>query len=304
MRINRLITTIVTGMIFTSTLCGCRDITIPGYNGKVFDGANSLGMSDYDTTGYSVGNATIGDGADNLEIDWVSGEVTIKEHDEDTIIIEEISKNTLEDDDKMRYIVEDGILKIRFCRNNFNNRAKKDLVVTIPKGKQFGKFIYDSASGNLNFDELYVDIFDADSASGKITGRKLIATGEVNIDTASGATEITEAFAATKLDVDTNSGAVVVKNAEVTDEIKINLASGKVDIGLVKMCDVDIDAASSNVTLSVPKDASFTVDYDSASGKLNMECSASILDGKYTVGDGEYSVKVDTASGDLNIIEN
>lgn len=304
MRVNRIITTIATGMIFATVLCGCRDIQMPGFNGKVFDGANSFGMSDFDATGYSVGNATITDKVDDIEIDWASGEVTIKEHDKDTIIIEEISKKELDDADKMRYKVEDGVLKIRFCKASFNDFVKKDLVVTIPKGKQLGKFKYDAASANLNFDELNVENFDSDSASGKITGKKLIATDEVKTDSASGALEITEALTAKSLDVDTASGSVTVKNAEVSDGINLDLASGKVDIGLAKMCDVDIDSASSNVTLSVPKDASFTVDYDSASGKLNMECSASVQGGKYTVGDGEYSVKVDSASGDLNIKEN
>lgn len=303
MRKSRVAITILLCTFLCAGLCACGDITIGGSNGKTHNSVfGGLGGYNYDDAGYMTGNAEISDSIDSLSIDWAAGNVNISYHDENTVIISEECGEVLGDGEKMRYCVDAGKLIIKFCAPGavtFN--LEKNLEVTLPKGTNLEFFDYDVASATLTCDELYAGNVDCDMASGSVTFGRLIATGNVNNDAASGSFTVNNEFKANSVDSDTASGQFIINNAEVTNGIKIDTASGDATIGLAKMCNVDFDSASGSINLKVPKDASFTAEMDSASGDLNIDMNAKVQGDAIVVGDGQYVVEADTASGDMII---
>ena len=52
-----------------------------------------------------------------IEIKWVSGTVNVVAYDGDDIVFDEESSRTLDEDNKMRYRIEDGKLSIQFFKS-------------------------------------------------------------------------------------------------------------------------------------------------------------------------------------------
>ena len=88
--------------------------------------------------------------------------------------------------------------------------------------------------------------------------------------------------------------------------IEADSASGSVDVSCSEVLrELEVDTASGDVTLTVEKDAPFTLDFESGSGKLD-NASAISMDHRGDVhsrGVGGPKMEVDTASGDLQLME-
>lgn len=286
------------------SLCACSDLVISGRSGNIFDTAGGYSFNYEDGLNYTIleGEKEIADSVESIDIDWLSGDVDIEYHNEDTVKIIEKSKKELSDDEKARYILDGTNLKIRFCKNGISlNFNAKDLTIVLPEGKKLNGFEFDATSANLGFDVLKTGYFEADLTSGNIVGAKLICDGDVSVDRTSGNFIISEEMKAGCFESDSTSGGTNLFNASVEDRIEIDGTSCNATLRLAKMCDVSFAATSGDIYIDIPQDASFTARHNSTSGKLNMGFAALLNNNKYVVGDGEYKIDINVTSGNSEI---
>ena len=296
------IAVIACNVVILGALCGCSDFVTNGINGKFHDSSLIGGMGE-DLSGYEIGNAEINDSISNLDIEWIAGKVTVDYHDADTIVIEESSNITLDDKDKLRYIVENGTLKVRFCEHSVRTfNLSKSLVVTLPKDASYGEIKIDGVSSDFVFPTITAGELDIDTVSGSVNCDDVNVTGAVNFDATSGDFNIKNSIKAESLDTDAVSGGIYINNASVANGIRTNSTSGNIEIVLADMCNIDTDGVSASVKLDVPEDASFVLGYDTVSGSLSMKSNAQIQGDEYQVGDGKYKVNVNTTSGNLDVL--
>jgi hypothetical protein len=75
------------------------------------------------------------DSVDSLNVDWVSGEISITPYDGSDIIITEYARRQLNEDEKLSYGVTGGTLNIRYISTpmTFNMMLTKKLEVFVPE---------------------------------------------------------------------------------------------------------------------------------------------------------------------------
>lgn len=119
---------------------------------------------------------------------------------------------------------------------------------------------------------------------------------DVEIDTVSADVTVS-GLTSTELGVDTASGHASLGCKSVT-EVNADTASGDVVL-YGAFSRAECDSASGDIKLVFPQGVGFRVEFDSASGKVNNSTEATFQNKAYVSGNGQVSVEVDTASGNL-----
>ena len=119
--------------------------------------------------------------------------------------------------------------------------------------------------------------FDVDATSGAVS---ILGSGQGSVETISGDQWLEGEIGA--LEADSTSGTVT-------------LITG------IRPREIDVDTASGNVSLTLPADCGFTVDYDTASGDFISTLALVNRGTKRIYGDGTVQVEVETISGDLTV---
>ena len=275
--------------------------------------------------GGTAGDASFGSGEitekiERIELEWSSGRVELAQHGGSTVKIEERSSAELKQDERVHWRVDGTTLRIWFREpNGFDllNFAKKELTLTLPETLRLDAMEISVASaevrGSVNAEKLTVD-----SASGAV--ELTTDASELEADTASGEVRIHHSGTLEKAAFDTSSGAVTAELGDVrylkadtasgdltfrltiAERVEIGSASGKV----CAVCDtapdrLEVDTASGDVELTLPKDADFRLELDTASGKFVSEIPLSIQGEHYVAGSGKADFEIGTASGDITI---
>ncbi len=142
-------------------------------------------------------------------------------------------------------------------------------------------FSADTVSGDMEFELVAAEKIELDSTSGEIKVSVQEAPNEVSADTVSGDVDLSVRGAG-KLDLDSTSGDIRVAAQEAFGGLSVDTVSG-------------------DVVLCLPKDAGFTVHWDSVSGSVDSVLPMKKSGDDYIFGDGAKEYDVDTTSGDLRI---
>ncbi len=223
-----------------------------------------------------------------LDIQWVSGSITIETADTDEITISEPAGLT--EDEQLRYRVSGDRLIIAFCREKFwsshffsfgtNFGARKHLVVTVPQDWDCRELSIDAVSADCTISNLSIGELEMDNVSGTYRLNDLNCQ-EVSFDTTSGG--ITYTGTLTYFDCDSVSGDCALQLSNTPRK-------------------VSHDAVSGDCILTLPEDAGFTAELDSLSGQLSSEFKDSVTrNGKLIRGDESCEIDSDTMSGDLTL---
>jgi len=165
-------------------------------------------------------------------------------------------------------------------------------------------------SGSLSLDTGSGDILatnhkgglSADTGSGDVL-LKAITTDVLSVDTGSGTVRV-EGLTATRLSVDTGSGDILVSDASVRS-IETDTGSGDITIGVITdVDDLSADTGSGDVKLTAPKTLGALVEIETSSGEIESDFPIQVTRKepdslRGTVGDGQGSIRIDTASGDV-----
>lgn len=240
-------------LLLCCTLCfllsGCNANTIYSYE---------------DSDKYTKGGATLEAAIKNIEIDWVSGDVKILKHSENTISFSETSNKNTNDNNSMYYYLEEDTLHIKFAKSGefqFSN-LQKELTVELPQ--------------SLLLDEADIDVVSAN-----------LTIEDTNVN---------------KIDLDTVSGDIVVKSSAIED-FDINSVSGSINL-ITSKCPQKgkFNSMSGSINFELPQDAGYEMKFTTVSGNYNSNEISTKVDGNtYTVGEGEAKYEVNTVSGNVNI---
>lgn len=217
---------------------------------------------------YTVGdNSITADQLKELDINWVSGSITLEAYDGDTIEITETCDSDISSDDRVRSCYENGVLTIQFRKSTFllfgTQASGKNLKIRIPKALAEG-------IENLSLDSV--------SSENSITG---LSVKHCDIDTVSG--DLTFDGTLQNLELDTVSGKCRISSQKAPDNI-------------------EADSVSGDVTLKIPGDSGFTAEQDGVSGNFNSEFPTSLTDDNYVCGNGGTGKwEFDSVSGDVRI---
>lgn len=247
-----------------------------------FDSGYSTSTESFISGGGTIDPDDIENKIENIDVEWASGSVLIYPADVETIEIYEAGN--ISEGQEMVYAINAKTLKIYYSKPSikigFFSTPKKDLTIVVPNGWLCDKLSIDAASADIslrNFEGITVDI---DTASGDNSFQNC-SISNVDIDTASG--DVSYVGHVTDLDCDSASADITAVLTSLPNSISIDTASGDLDLTLpesnngfsVKIdslsgkftsefettmrgdtyiykngtCDIEIDGASSDVTI-------------------------------------------------------
>lgn len=253
-------------------------------------GASGMGYND---KGYTVGDgsATRAD-VSKIQVNWTAGDVKIVPYIGDTtgrdeIFFSEESGTPLEADYKMRYKVEDGVLKIMFAKPNVKFKGifkslDKELTINVPTGTTFSEVNIDTVSANIDLESIQATRFGLATVSGDLNGAMLIGDA-MDMETVSGDVQWTEA----------QLGAVAMESV-----------SGRINTRFTSMpTDIHMETVSGEMTIGLPENDGFKVDYDKVSGNFDCEFNVKINKNMALYKDGGSKITLETVSGDMIILK-
>ena len=245
----------------------------------------AMGVTYKNSALYNVGGGTVTDEFQSIEVNWTNGKINIEAYDgEDTVISE---TEVEEKENKLRWRVEDGVLKIQQMaagmRFGLKKTPKKTLTVKIPS----------SAAEKLKS-------VNTDSVSAEVNIIGVAASDKIEIDTVSGGANLKN-IKTEKLDIDTVSGNI--KAAGEFTELESDSVSGDVTVSsATPLKKLDCDSTSGNIRLTIPKNSGFTLKADTVSGDISCGLpTVSESKNRRVCGDGSADFETDTVSGDLII---
>lgn len=246
---------------------------------------------------YNDKDYTIGDGSvtraevSEIQVNWTAGDVKVVPYIGDTtgrdeIFFSEESGTPLETDYEMRYKVEDGVLKIMFAKSNvkFSGIFKsldKELTINVPVNTTFSDITIDTVSANIDLESIQADQFNLATVSGDIDCTLLIADS-IDAETVSGEIRWDDATAGT---------------------VSAESVSGEINVGFLTMpTDIRMDTVSGNMTIGLPQNDGFKVDYDKVSGNFDCAFDVKINKNSAIYQNGANKIKLETVSGNMKIL--
>ena len=206
---------------------------------------------------------------DSLDIDWISGNVSVVPYDGDDIIIREKSRSKIDDENCLRYRINGSTLEIYYlkeARINLSGSSfnySKQLQVKIPRRMA------------EDMDELNLDAVSSD-----------LSVRDMKIST---------------VDVDTTSGNFVAKDTAIRS-MEMNTVSGDMRLQLTNCPkELDFDSTSGDCLLTLPKGSNVTAEFDTVSGDFSTDFSTRFDADEYIIGNGKNEFSVGTVSGDFII---
>ncbi len=233
-------------------------------NGFRFSVGTALLYEDQD---YSKGNAELSpeQTVSSLNIEWISGTVTVKLWDEDHVSVFEESSSPLSDEDQLRYRYVEGVLSIKYSPSRiyrFGNHPRKNLTLCLPRGTELDRITVDSISAEVHLSEL----------------------------------------GATNAALSTVSGELFAENCHFGD-LSADSVSGEILLYLTNTPrDLDIDTVSGDTVLILPADtAGFAIEVDTVSGDLDLPEECHRRDDEIYYGNRSAEFGFDSVSGDLTV---
>lgn len=268
-----------------------------------FNIGNTLNYPDSEL--YSVGGGSADtQEVSSIELHWISGDVKVIEYGGEDIKFSETSTYTMEEKDQMRYYVNNGRLMIQFSAPGnfdiFGDVRGKSLTVYVPKGFEMDDLIIDTVSASIDVQKLKAAYAKIESVSGTVYALDIVSD-DLTLESTSG--NITaQTCSAKSLATEEVSGSLDVEGEFA--KVSCDTVSGntKVSPGS-NILKIDIKSVSGEITVELPENNGFTAKYDSVSGEFT--CGFPVLTGKdsVTYGNGNADFRLETVSGDIEIVK-
>lgn len=242
----------------------------------------------YENAGkYKAGDASISaDSLNDLEINWLDGEVNILPYDGKTIEIKESSSDSLSENEKLQYYFKNGTLIIQYQKSGFFSFGlrshNKNLTVSIPTAlcEKITEVSVDSTSGDVRVNGLHAETFHFETVSGNVETADIHSSKECDFDTVSGDLNLSGNF----------------------EELEIETVSGECSVfSSVTPSELSFDGVSGGLTLQIPETSQFTLDFDTTSGSFQNDFATNQTDDTYVCGNGSAQYDIQTVSGDVVI---
>ena len=323
---------------WTAAMIGCAAVLISSVFMSGFGILEAAGFAYPHAGKYTVGDAEISGEVKNLDVNWVSGKVSILYYDGNTVELHEQANKKTSADQQMRWWLDGNTLRVQYAKAGFlmNGNLQKELTVRLPESIRLENVNVSATSGALDIsalqaEDLVLDTTSGDilvsadarqvsasATSGKIELRIMENAEKISAGTTSG-NIVLETGSAEKIKASSTSGEICAKIGRVrevradttsgdiyaeireSEKMKTESTSGSVTVKLEKMESLEIDTTSGNISVTLPEKPGFTARLETVSGTIQNSLPLSGQGKAYTCGDGSGTVKIDTTSGDIRI---
>lgn len=317
-------------MPLTMCLTGCSFVSLFNTFSYQYDNASE----------YKPGDREIDEKVTKINIDYISGDVTINTHDSDKVSVKETANIDLRDPQKVQTWVNDGTLYVRFCQSikriNFTNIHKK-LELTLPSSQDLEDVTVEVSSGNLNCSGITSGTFTSHLSSGNLTCKDITAggfdaklsSGNANVDgsgknikikASSGNINIKQSGDCSSMTIDSSSGNITTE-ADKVSKMDVHASSGNITVTANEITDLNsrsssghntfdfavapktsaIKSSSGWVKITMPEDSDVKVTAKISSGHFNSELPFTKNGKEYTSGNGSSTMNINVSSGDVDI---
>lgn len=299
-----IIWSVVAVLLIAMLVCA---IVVPTFisfeGGKLSTGTNNFSYRYAGESSYTVGEAEIpADNIKNLDIDWISGGVSIVAYDGATVKLDETDGEN--SDYKLRYKVSNGTLTVKACKSSVfaglsGNELNKELTIYLPKNtaENLISVKLNGISADFRTEGLKTNNITAETISGILSFCKTQCAVKLKAETVSGEIGSSET-ASPRLIVNTVSG-----NCNMIgdfNEIDGETVSGEMYlVSKNNVMDIDISSVSGKIILSLPETDGFKVSVDTTSGKFESDFDMTSQRNSYVYGDGLHDYHIETTSGDV-----
>ena len=275
----------------------------------VFTGCQITGCQyfelNYDNANlYKSGGATISDKVENLEIEWVNGNVNIEYYFGDNIIFSETSTNEIDSNTTVRYYLEETTLHLKFAKNGRHplgiGACVKDLTVKIPHSLCLNEIEAEITTGNFNFqNESGVNEFDIDIITGDININSTninalkadVVTGEISI----------KAERVNEIEIEGTTTNIEIMSNEIRN-LKVDNTTGDISVSATKMEGCEIEDTTGDIRLTLVE-GNFEIEKSITTGTYFCSFNQTVQGDKIAYGTGEYLYKIECTTGDIIIQE-
>jgi hypothetical protein len=311
---------------------GAMALIIPAtvcLTGCSFGMFNTLNYKYENADKYEAGNREIDEKITKINLDYASGNVTVKGKDTDTVSVKETVNKDIDKDHQVHTWVDGDTLYVRYCASkdmiSFNG-IEKSLEVTIPEAQALDDFIINVSSGDILLDSFTTDSLNSHASSGNMVID--CSASVIDLNSSSGGISLTQKGNSDSVKIKASSGNMSLNFEGDVNSLKVESSSGKIAIEQTgNVNDADIRSSSGGVnakmgtvnTLSVNvSSGGLVVDADdvknlytkASSGRSEislrnvpetseLNCSSGGIDVKVP-GDADVTVHVDISSGDFN----
>lgn len=239
-------------------------VLVAGISLATMSACNNVERFTYDDAGkYNVGAASVAGNVTDLEIDWVTGNVSVAYGDVENVTFSEKSEETLTEENTVRYWLENSTLHIKYAKSGVKltneNSPEKDLTVLLPE--------------TLFLNGLEIEAVDANVVLTDINA------GDVDIDNVSG-------------NLDATFGKV--------REFSVSVVTGD---AAMRFMTAPTDGEYSNVhgdlTMYLPEDTGFTLEVSKLKGSFESEFDIVKQGNTYVCGNGLIEYEFETVVGNV-----
>lgn len=268
---------------------------------------NGGGLSDIsysDSERYTPGADELSETVEHIHIHWPVGSVTVKPHDGNTVFFSEESAKELTDNARLRYWLDGTTLHIQFCQAGKwrLDEMEKELTVLVPDDLTLAEVEVNTLSAPIFLDGIRANKLTADTTSGDMRFTGCAVTEAVNTSTISSTLEADFTQPLGVFSGGSTSGSFQISAAAI-ESFSASSISGSVSLSIEEAPKaLDIQTTSGNIDLTLPEDASFTIDYNATSGDLTSDLPYTIEGGRYIFGDGTSEYVIGAISGDVQIM--
>ena len=308
MKTVKKITAAMTALVMLGSLGSCMSVRI----GNTYENAEK----------YTAGDREFSEKVSSIMIDWSSGSVNVEYQDSDKVSVTETCNKELKGSEQVHTWLDGETLRVQFCESGYIFKAdsvEKKLDIKIPKDSALTVLDLDGASCSYTFDSISADCIDVDVSSGD--GKIMSCTARTfDVDSSSGNLELTQKGSSDSIETDSSSGNVVI-TAETAGSVDCGSSSGKISITASEAKNIKASASSGSVTaslsampesikistssgsvdLTLPENADFSADIDTATGGIDTGIPMKKKGDTYISGSGSNEIEIDTSSGDITL---
>ncbi len=232
-----------------------------------------------------------------IDLNWVSGSITLVESDSDTLSVYE-NGTELNEHQKLHWKIENNVLTIHFCESGYVGDfigENKKLTVELPKNIDV---CVSSVSAGVFAETLEQKVVDIDMVSGDVVINKVICP-DISIVGVSGEVELNN-VTSDEVEINVVSGDVKALLASC-DRLDIESVSGKIEVTSSNARKMTFNTVSGKVLLTL-NNLGATVSTKTTSGDINVD-GAKVSGKNYVFGDGAAIVTIKTVSGNMTVKE-
>ena len=138
---------------------------------------------------YQTGDAVISQTINELDINWLEGDIDIVYADHPEVRIYEKTDSILDDSLRMHWYVDDGCLDIRFCKSGFYKTERlnslndgKHLTIEIPRGTALDEINFELVSAFVDIDSVACHELNVEGVAFGVTANYPTLPNEINIE--------------------------------------------------------------------------------------------------------------------------